>query len=129
MGLFGAIYYIVPRLLGLEWPSSDLLRSHFWLFIVGAGLLIIGSILGGCIQGLGLSDAKVPPIAILSFLKPFFVSDFVAMLILIAGEVCLTASFLLMLLRGAWALFALRPSATPAHVDASLAPQTAVPVS
>lgn len=125
MGLFGAIYYIVPRLLGLEWPSSGLLRSHFWLIIVGAGLLIIGSFLGGCIQGLGLADAKVPPIAILSLIKPFFVTDFVAMLILIAGEVCLTASFLLMLLRGAWALFALRP----AHAAAPLAPQTAVPVS
>ena len=43
-----------------------------------------------------------PLIAILSFVKPFLAAQWVAVLILTAGHVCLAASFLLVILRVVW---------------------------
>ncbi len=116
MTLFGAIYYITPRLLGLEWAASELLRVHFWFSVVGVGLFVVALTLGGFIQGLAIDDAKVPSIAILSLVKPFLASELVAVLLLLVAHVALTASFALMLLRLAWSL-ALRPAvlSVPAH--------------
>ncbi len=54
-------------------------------------------------QGFGLDDPKEPAIAILSFVKPFLATQFVAVLIMTAGHVCLAASFVLVFLRVVWA--------------------------
>jgi len=35
MSMFGAIYYIVPRLAGCEWLSVRLIRNHFWFSVYG----------------------------------------------------------------------------------------------
>ena len=51
----------------------------------------------------GLDDPKEPAIAILSFVKPFLAAQWVAVLILTAGHVCLAASFVLVFLRVTWA--------------------------
>ena len=93
MGLFGAIYYIVPRLLEAEWPASALIKIHFWLAVVGLGLSFSCFFLAGAVQGLGLADAKVPFIAITDFLRPLFVGNIVAALVLLAAHVCFVASW------------------------------------
>ena len=100
---FGATYYMVPRLLNTEWESPALIRSHFWLAMVGLGLAVVGFGIGGLVQGFGLDDPKIPASVILSFIKPFLAAQCVAVLILTAGHVCLAASFILVLLRVAWA--------------------------
>jgi cytochrome c oxidase cbb3-type subunit 1 len=122
MTFFGAIYYITPRLLGLEWASSPLLRVHFWFSVVGIGLSFVVLGLGGLIQGLGLDDPKEPAIAILSLLKPFLAANLVAVLLLGIAHVALTASCVLMLLQSTWARLA-RPAvaampAAPLHEPA-----------
>jgi len=35
MVMFGAIYYIVPRLTGREWPAPRLIKIHFWCTAIG----------------------------------------------------------------------------------------------
>ena len=100
--LFGAVYYIVPRLLGTEWESPSLIRAHFWLAVVGLGLAVAVFAIGGIVQGFGLDDPKEPATAILSLVKPFLAAQCVAVLIMTAGHVCLAASFVLVLLRVVW---------------------------
>ena len=31
MIMFGATYYILPRMTGREWASASMIRMHFWL--------------------------------------------------------------------------------------------------
>jgi cytochrome c oxidase cbb3-type subunit 1 len=57
MSVFGAIYYIVPRLAGCEWLSVRLIRNHFWFSVYGIGTVVITSLLGGVAQGSSLNDA------------------------------------------------------------------------
>ena len=130
MALFGAAYYIVPRLLGVEWESAALLRAHFWLAIIGVGLSFTAYTLGGIIQGLGLNDPKVPVIVLLSFVKPFLFTQLVSQLLLTAANSFFAANFALILARLGW-LTLRRPawvSAAPASTSSTVPPAAAVAV-
>ena len=126
--LFGAVYYIVPRLVGTEWVSPALIRSHFWYSTVGLGLVVVSSALGGFVQGLSLDDPKVPMSSVLSFVKPFFASNLLATFLMLVGHVCLLASFALILVRLGYAAASRRPlvaTGPAAPAMASLATETA----
>jgi cytochrome c oxidase cbb3-type subunit 1 len=60
MSLFGGMYYILPRIVGREWPSASLIRWHFLL--VGGGMVLYVVALGaaGVLQGLALLDPEQP---------------------------------------------------------------------
>ena len=51
MAMFGAIYFIVPRVTMREWLSTRLIKFHFNLSVYGLIAIVIGSILGGIMQG------------------------------------------------------------------------------
>ena len=55
MTMFGAIYYIVPRLSGCEWLSARLIRSHFWFSVYGTAALVVCMLLGGLAQGASIN--------------------------------------------------------------------------
>ena len=60
MVLFGAIYYVLPRVMGFELPFPKLARAHFWFFMLGVLLFIIPLAIAGVEQGMKLRDATVP---------------------------------------------------------------------
>ena len=60
MVFFGAIYFIVPRITGREWPSPTLISAHFWLASVGIALYFTALTVGGWLQGLAMLDASRP---------------------------------------------------------------------
>jgi cytochrome c oxidase cbb3-type subunit I len=51
MTMFGAVYYILPRAVGLEFPFPKLARAHFWLSLAGIALLVVPLAIGGIVQG------------------------------------------------------------------------------
>lgn len=55
---FGAIYFIVPRIIHREWPYPKLITLHFWLAFVGIAIYFIGLSIGGWLQGEAMLDAK-----------------------------------------------------------------------
>ena len=59
MTLFGAIYYIMPRLTGVEWPSERLRNGHWWLAVGGLALIVVPLAIGGVYQGYFLSDGHM----------------------------------------------------------------------
>jgi cytochrome c oxidase cbb3-type subunit 1 len=77
MTAFGAIYYIVPRLTGHEWPCGKSISLHFWLAATGIGFILTGFILGGLIQGSALSQTFITFRSSVEFAWPF---RFLAML-------------------------------------------------
>ena len=58
MVMFGAMYYIVPRLTGREWASSHLIRLHFWGTFLGVLMMFLVLTVGGLIQGFELNQAS-----------------------------------------------------------------------
>jgi len=56
MTIFGAIYFIVPRITGAEWPSGARIRTHFWFNAYGIATLVILMLVGGIAQGGNLAQ-------------------------------------------------------------------------
>ena len=54
--LFGAMYYILPRVFGHEWPSRGSIALHFWLVFVGFMIYFVALTVGGWLQGLAMLD-------------------------------------------------------------------------
>jgi cytochrome c oxidase cbb3-type subunit 1 len=54
--VFGAMYYIVPRLLDFGWRSSLLIRVHYYAAVYGILLVITILVFGGCMQGFVLEN-------------------------------------------------------------------------
>lgn len=50
MMAFGAIYYIVPRITGCEWPSPLLISGHFLFSAWGIGTVVVTMLIGGFAQ-------------------------------------------------------------------------------
>jgi cytochrome c oxidase cbb3-type subunit I len=57
---FGAMYYIIPRLVGHEWPSEKLIRWHFNLVLAGIAIYVVALSWAGVAQGLALLDPAIP---------------------------------------------------------------------
>ncbi|MEC5126403.1 cbb3-type cytochrome c oxidase subunit I [Verrucomicrobiales bacterium BCK34] len=56
MTVFGAIYFIVPRITGSEWPSGKRIRTHFWFSAYGIITLVVCMLVGGIAQGGSLAQ-------------------------------------------------------------------------
>jgi cytochrome c oxidase cbb3-type subunit 1 len=98
MILFGACYYIVPKLLNRPWLFPKLIETHFWLLIVGLGLLLFDFTMGGLIQGFGLEDPQIPMIAVNDLLEPFLAVQNFAVLLLVIANLGFAVAFALILL-------------------------------
>ena len=56
MVLFGAIYFMMPRVLNWEWPYPRLITLHFWLAAIGITVYFVALTIGGWLQGLAMLD-------------------------------------------------------------------------
>lgn len=55
MVMFGAVYYMMPRLLLREWPNAFLIKTHWWMCAMGILLMVVALQIGGWMQGLQLN--------------------------------------------------------------------------
>ena len=99
MMMFGAMYYIIPRLVGWEWPSVTMIRWHFWL-VAGGVLLMAGSLtIGGFLQGLALYDPTVSFRSSLDYATPFRLLRGISGFLLLAGHLVFASLFVQMLIK------------------------------
>ncbi len=58
--MFGAIYFIVPRVTRREWLSRRLIKWHFFPSIYGVAIIALIAIFGGVQQGIGQEQFEQP---------------------------------------------------------------------
>ncbi len=59
MIMFGAMYYIVPRLVGREWRYASLIKLHFWASAYGVMLMVLMLLVGGLVQGRDMNNTAL----------------------------------------------------------------------
>ena len=59
MAMFGAAYYILPRVLGREWPSAILIKAHFWSAALGISVLVLALYYFGWRQGVEINNPEI----------------------------------------------------------------------
>jgi cytochrome c oxidase cbb3-type subunit 1 len=94
---FGAIYYIMPRLLAKEWPSRWLIALHFWPSAVGIAIYFIGLTYGGWIQGMEMNKGETPFMEIIQLTIPYLKSRTIGGSLMTLGHVAFAISFVWML--------------------------------
>jgi cytochrome c oxidase cbb3-type subunit 1 len=92
MGVFGfwilgAMVYLIPRLLGVEWAQPALNEWHFRLTAGGLLVMVVDLILGGLFQGWSWS-ALQPWEDSIEVSLPFWWIRLAAGLVFLAGQVC-----------------------------------------
>ena len=94
MTMFGAMYYIVPRLTDWEWGSSTLIRLHFWTCAIGIAIYFIALTVGGWFQGLAMNNPEVPWIRIVNSTIPYLISRSVGGTLMTIGHVVFAILFI-----------------------------------
>jgi cytochrome c oxidase cbb3-type subunit I len=79
MVLSGAVYYVLPRLLGVEFPSLKLVRVHFWSAAVGVVLVAVPLAIAGVAETMLLQNPEVTFLSVaqsaLAFLRASTLGD------------------------------------------------------
>lgn len=99
MVMFGAVYFVLPRVLDWEWPSAGLIRAHFWLVIGGFTVYFIGLSIGGWLQGLAMLDGSRPFMDSVNITKPYLLVRSIGGALMTLGHLVFALNVGLMLLR------------------------------
>uniref|UniRef100_UPI00333FF8B1 cbb3-type cytochrome c oxidase subunit I n=1 Tax=Castellaniella defragrans TaxID=75697 RepID=UPI00333FF8B1 len=122
--MFGAIYFVMPRVMSWEWPHPKLILLHFWLVVAGFGVYFVSLSIGGWLQGLAMLDASRPFMDSVRVTIPYLEGRSLGGAIMTLGHLVFAAHFALMALRygprrvGPALLHGKRGSATPVMVGA-----------
>jgi cytochrome c oxidase cbb3-type subunit 1 len=92
MVIFGAIYYIVPQLMGQEFPFPKLVRVHFFTAAAGVLLFVLPLAIGGVVQGLKLQHADIIFADISKGTLPFLRASTLGDLLMALGHVMFLAN-------------------------------------
>ncbi|RZT42204.1 cbb3-type cytochrome c oxidase subunit I [Cupriavidus agavae] len=90
---FGAIYFIVPRITGREWPYRWLIYAHFWLAVGGIGVYFVGLSIGGWLQGEAMLDAARAFMESVTLTVPYLKARSVGGAMMLASHLCFVANF------------------------------------
>ena len=97
MVMFGSTYFVMPRVLGREWPHSWMISLHFWLVIIGFAIYFVALTVGGWLQGLAMLDAKQPFMASVTVTLPYLQGRSLGGALMVLGHFVFGAHFLLMI--------------------------------
>lgn len=99
MVLFGAIYFMMPRVLDWEWPYPRLITLHFWLAAIGISIYFVGLTIGGWLQGLAMLDAARPFMESVTLTLPYLKWRSLGGALMVLGHLVFVGHFLAMALR------------------------------
>jgi len=83
---FGAAYYIMPRVSGIDWPSAKLADLHFLCSVGGLILHVIGLLLAGWVQGARINNPELDFMTAIKSSIPMVGLSTLALLIFLAGQ-------------------------------------------
>ncbi len=98
MIMFGSIYFLVPRILQIEWPSAKLIKLHFLCCAIGVTGIIIALSIGGWIQGTQLNNAEISFMEIVNSSKLSLKFQIIFGIIIAIGQLAFTINFFCLLL-------------------------------
>lgn len=99
MVLFGAMYYIIPRLVGCEWLSTTFIRIHFWGASYGMGMAVFSMLFGGIVLGAAWNEADISVLRAIETAQPYNVGRLLSLFLLVPAHLAFAFHFLLMVAR------------------------------
>jgi cytochrome c oxidase cbb3-type subunit 1 len=97
--MFGVMYYVLPRVTGIEWPCNKLISTHFWLTFVGVILSYIALMVGGIAEGYLLTSAQNSFVVVLKTALTAVRVSTLGDLLLLVGQIAGLLNLLLLVAR------------------------------
>ena len=94
MMIYGAVYFLAPRLTGRAWPSGALIRAHYAAAVLGTVVLVVALLGAGWVQGHDLNDAAIPFAKIAGYLRPWLLAATAGQALLLLGNLLLATHLL-----------------------------------
>jgi cytochrome c oxidase cbb3-type subunit 1 len=99
MILFGAMYYITPRVARWDWPRPGWIKAHFWL-TAGGVLLYVGAMtVGGFLEGRAMNNAAIPFPSVVAGTRPYLTLRSASGMMMGTGHLIFAALFAQVLYR------------------------------
>ena len=95
--LFGCLYYILPRLVQVQWPSEKWIKVHFTCSAAGVAVVFFALALGGLIQGSRLANPGVPFLSVVKGTIPFVGLSTLGVMLLLIGQLAFLANLVQLL--------------------------------
>jgi cytochrome c oxidase cbb3-type subunit 1 len=102
--VFGAIYFLVPRVANQPWPSAGLIRAHFAAALIGTFGVVVALAGAGLVQGGALGNASQSFADIAASTRPWLLAAIAAQALMLLGNLALAVHFV--------RLLATKPAAT-----------------
>jgi cytochrome c oxidase cbb3-type subunit 1 len=99
MTFFGAIYYIVPRIVDADWARAAWPKTHLYLAMAGFGIFVLSMFFGGFIEGTKIVEPNVAFADVWKSMMPFLGMSTLGILLMLAGHVALAVNLGLMIKR------------------------------
>ena len=93
MVFFGAIYFVVPRITGRDWPWPRLIAAHFWLAAIGIAIYFVSLSIGGWLQGSAMLDESRGFMESVALTLPYLKGRSVGGALMALGHVVFAAHF------------------------------------
>jgi cytochrome c oxidase cbb3-type subunit 1 len=97
--MFGATYFIVPRVTLREWLSRRLIKVHFYFSVYGIITVALVALFGGIQQGLGQENWQQPWLGVADYARPYAVATTFAWCLILFSNIFFFIHLLLMWLR------------------------------
>lgn len=96
--LFGAVYYMLPRITGRAWRWPALLTVHFWLVVAGFSIYFLALSIGGIQQGLAMLDITRPFADSVALTIPWLQARSIGGTLMVLGHLLFVCNVLALLL-------------------------------
>jgi cytochrome c oxidase cbb3-type subunit I len=117
--MFGAIYYILPRAVGIEFAFPKLIRIQHWFAMLGIILFVASLAIGGIEQGIKLQDASVPFADSTKTVLPFLRASTMGLLLMLIANLFFALNIFAMIIAWKWSVTKAMFAAVTAPLDKS----------
>jgi cytochrome c oxidase cbb3-type subunit I len=102
--MFGAIYYILPRAVGIEFAFPKLIRFQHWCAMFGVVLFVVALVLGGLWQGIRLKDPNVAFADSTKAMLPFLQVSTVGLFFMLLANLLFALNIFSMIMAWKWSV-------------------------
>jgi cytochrome c oxidase cbb3-type subunit 1 len=96
--MFGAIYYILPRVVGIEFNFPKLIRVQHWFAMTGIILFVAALVIGGVAQGLKLNNPNIAFAEVTKTVLPFLRASTLGLIFLLLANLLFALNLFVMLI-------------------------------
>jgi len=102
--MFGAIYYILPRVVGIEFAFPKLIRVQHWCAMLGLVILVVSLAVGGLVQGIKLQNPDNTFAGVTNAVLPFLRVSTLGLLFLLIANLLFALNIFAMILAWKWSV-------------------------